>query len=199
MGVAAAIEVVVLEDPEDLVAAGRAIITREAVMVAVAIDKEMAKETIRTMIATKVMEAASVMARIVHTKVAAVVNARIKTTMVEVATKVTTAIVTITRTLTDHLPTEEVRLTHRKTTTAEVRLVEMDTVELHEVPQEAAMAVDMKGTRHTLKNKEEENGGQCKNQVFLVLFRNRSSENCCSFFLLFFFLRKYPLFPSSWQ
>jgi hypothetical protein len=124
----------------------------------VVIVKETAKGTIRIMIVIKVME---VIATEWNAALIRVANVPIKATMVEVATKATMANETTTRAVpTDHLATEE---THRMRQEATV----VDTVvahpeELLEDHLEEVVVITKAETQRTLKNKEEDSGGQTR-------------------------------------
>jgi hypothetical protein len=155
----ATVVVVTVGLEEDHVVADQATITTPEVDMVVVIVKETAKGTIRIMIVIKVME---VIATEWNAALIRVANVPIKATMVEVATKATMANETTTRAVpTDHLATEEE--THRMRQEATV----VDTVvahpeELLEDHLEEVVVITKAETQRTLKNKEEDSGGQTR-------------------------------------
>jgi hypothetical protein len=125
----------------------------------VVIVKETAKGTIRIMIVIKVME---VIATEWNAALIRVANVPIKATMVEVATKATMANETTTRAVpTDHLVTEEETRRMRQEATV-VDTVVAHPEELLEDHLEEVVVITKAETQRTLKNKEEDSGGQTR-------------------------------------
>lgn len=154
----ATVVVVTVGLEEDHVVADQATITTPEVDMVVVIVKETAKGTIRIMIVIKVME---VIATEWNAALIRVANVPTKATMVEVATKATIANETTTREVpTDHLATEETHRMRQEATVVDTVVVHPE--ELLEDHLEEMVVITMAETQRTLKNKEEDSGGQTR-------------------------------------
>jgi hypothetical protein len=170
--VVAIVVVVTAGQEEDHVVADQVIITTPGVDTVVAIVKEMAKGTIRIMIAIRVMV---VIVTEWNAALIRVENVPTKATMVGVATKETMANVITKVVPTDHLETEEETLMRHEVTAAAT--VAVHPVELLEDHLEEVVVVMMAEIHRTLKNKV----AVKPESSHLIFFWNRSSN--AGFFL----------------